>query len=274
MALVGSDMVIVEEEQVSLSQALVFERGKIRVPQDFKEKIVNRLINEALIHRARSLTIIVDAGHGGKDPGAISRTGLYEKIVNLDIAKRLKKILLAKGARVIMTREKDEYITLARRTEIASRSRADIFVSIHANSNSARNINGVEVYAMRDLKAEEIKEVQRKRNRYLMFEHMSIKREDPLTKHIVSDLLNRHKLSESDKLASFIAESLSRDIRARNRGMKKSGFFVLRNNLMPAILVEVGYLSNSKEERLLKKGSYRKEIAESLAQGILSYAIH
>ena len=120
--------------------------------------------------------IIIDAGHGGKDPGALGRGNIKEKNIVLDIAQRLKKILKGRGIKVKMTRDRDNFVSLQKRTEIASRSKADLFISIHANSSPTRSVYGLEVFDAKHLNAKDKKEAQRKTNRRLMFGGLAMKR--------------------------------------------------------------------------------------------------
>ncbi len=215
--------------------------------------------------------IVIDPGHGGKDPGARGITGLQEKDVVLDIAKRLKQILQDKGLKVMMTRETDDFISLQQRTEIVSQSKADLFVSIHANSSPAKNVSGVEVFSLKDLGYVEKNETQRKANCELMFETLAMKQGSKDLKIILEDMLYSHKQAQSLIVARNAAHGISQEVRAQNRGYKTSHFYVLRNTLIPAVLVEVGFLSHPREEKLLRTASYRQRIAEGLATGILEY---
>lgn len=276
-ALVGSNIVIFGSEQIQLSHPIIRKRGAIIVPGDFKEKVIDRLLTEVVAVPTTVLKfnkIVIDAGHGGKDPGAIGKSGLYEKIVVLDISKRLKSLLENKGITVTMTRDRDEFITLEGRTEMATRARADLFVSIHANSNpGSRNTQGMEIYALRELDGKEKKEEQRLKNQRILFDKMDMTRSGDLDK-IVQDMLYTYKRSESVSVGSYVVDHAARKAGVPNRGLRTAGYFVLRNTLIPAILVEVGYLSNPKEESLLKTNDHRQKLAEGLAESILNFADH
>ena len=274
-ALIGSNIVIFGNEHIELSQSIRRVKNAILIPPDFKEKVIDRLLTEIVAVPTTILKynkIVLDAGHGGKDPGAIGRTGLYEKTVVLDITKRLKGLLESKGITVIMTRDQDEYISLEGRTEIATRAKPDLFVSIHANSNPKRsNVQGMEIYALRELEANEKKEDQRLKNQRMLFNNLAMSRSDDLDK-IVQDMLYGYKRSESIAVASYVVGKTTKKTGIHNGGFHTAGYFVLRNTLIPAILVEVSYLSNPKEEALLKTSDYRQKIAEGLAESILSCA--
>lgn len=273
--LVGSDLVLIGEDRITLSAPTRTVQSAVIVPLDFSDKVVKRIRRRAgkkkgyVIPKVRS--IIIDAGHGGKDPGAIGRAGLQEKDVVLDICRQLRKILQKHGLKVQLTRDSDKFISLEKRTEIASRSKADLFVSVHANASPIRSVHGLETYSSKDLGFVDRIATQRKRNEGLMFNNLSIKRNSSVVGRIVSDMLYEHKQAESKLLAKRIGAKTAKLIKAKNRGAKKERFFVLRNTLIPAILVEVGFLSNLKEEKLLKTKTYRRKISESLARSLLDY---
>jgi len=275
-ALVGSNIVLFEHEKINLTSSLKLVGGSITVPRDFRPKIIERFRKRQVrridysIRKIRE--IIIDAGHGGKDPGAIGRSGIYEKKVVLGVAKELRSILVKNGIKVRMTRNSDTFISLKERTVIASKSKADLFISIHANAHARRSVHGVEVYSLKDLNMFEKKEAQRRSNHKTMFRHLSIDQKDKDLKKIVTDMLYSYKQAESRQLADKVSRKIADYLKARNLGAKKSRFYVLRNTIIPAILVEVGYLSNPKEEKLLKTREYRKKVAHAIARSILDYA--
>lgn len=214
--------------------------------------------------------IIIDAGHGGKDPGAIGRSGLREKEVVLDISRRVKKRLEAEGIKVHLTRHGDNFKSLQERTAFASGTKADVFVSIHANASKRRSASGIEVFSLRHLNNAEMQDEKRRGNRNILMSNLSSKK-DSKVGGIVDELLFENKQAESIQLAQKLTKDLSKSLKARNRGTKKAGFYVLRNTFIPAVLIEVGFLSNPKEERLLKTSKYREKIAKSIANSLLDY---
>jgi len=274
--LVGSDLVIVDKERVTLSTPVRVVRSAVIVPSDFRSKVISRLRQRAIEQKRYGITrvrsIIIDAGHGGKDPGAIGRSGVYEKKIVLDISIRIKKILQDRGIEVQMTRERDEFISLQKRTEIASRSKADLFVSVHANSSPVRSVHGLEVYTSKYLGFKDRNAQQRKTNQRLMFNQLSMKRGAADVANIVSDMLYTHKQAEAKTLAKQLAKKTAKRIKTKNRGEKESRFYVVKNTLIPAILVEVGFLSNPKESKLLQTSTYRQRVARGIAESILDYA--
>lgn len=273
--LVGSDIVFVGDDRVILNSPTELVRGKVIVPEDFSAKVFEQKRVSSIPFEnysvSRVRTIVIDAGHGGKDPGAIGISGVYEKDVVLDIAKRVERTLETRGFKVVMTRSTDDFITLNKRTEIASRNNADIFVSIHANSSPSRGVFGMETFTLKDLNEADHNEEQRLRNHYLMFQELQMKRTSADVKSILADMLYLNKQAYADTLGESVLNSATRLAKVGDRGLKESRFFVLRNTLVPAVLVEVGFLTNPKEEKMLKTTSHRQRLAYGVAMGIIDY---
>ncbi|MBI5187672.1 MAG: N-acetylmuramoyl-L-alanine amidase [Nitrospirae bacterium] len=230
---------------------------------------------EATITKRR---IVIDAGHGGHDPGAIGPRGLYEKNVVLDIALKLKEILLTDPANeVFLTRETDIFIPLEERTVIANNKSADLFVSIHANASPRRKARGVETYLLNWTNDEEAMRVAARENA------ISLKRmKEQMEKYksdldiILSDLRRENKRDESIKLAHYIQKSIVSTLNSDYKnildlGVKQALFYVLFGAKMPSILVEVSFISNPEEEKLLSNDSYRLQIAKAIAAGLNTY---
>lgn len=215
-------------------------------------------------------TIILDPGHGGHDPGAISRAGLREKSVVLDVALRLKELLQRDGFRVVMTREKDRFISLSGRSEIANREGADLFISVHANASRRRSISGYEVYYLSEATDDHARSLEAAENISLPEE---VGKVAPRTAAIVWDLLYSEYREESRELAASVCQGLkNRRIPFQNRGVKTARFAVLKGARMPAVLVEIGFISHSQEEARLREAPYRQAIAEGVRNGIASFA--
>jgi N-acetylmuramoyl-L-alanine amidase len=170
-----------------------------------------------------------------------------------------------------MTRADDTFIPLEQRTELASGFVADLFISIHANASTTSRASGLEVYALKQLDWQEQKDPQRIKNHDILFSKLAMQRHDKAVENIVTDMLYSYKSSESFTLAQAISEEVGQETRARDRGVYKAGFFVLRNTLMPAVLIEVGFLSNPREERQLNSNQYREKIAEGISQSLRKY---
>ena len=220
-------------------------------------------------------TIAIDAGHGGKDPGAIGRSGLREKTITLDVAKRLAVLVKERlGCEVVMTRDRDVFIELEQRPFIAKSKGADLFVSIHVNANRKRKARGIETY-IQSLRASD-----RDAMATAAFENAtSTKTLSQLGNEldrILKDLRTDDKVNESIELAGYVQNSLVSSVRpvkgyVVNRSVKKAFFYVLVNTEMPSILAEVGFISNPDEEKMLKSDAHRQKIAEALFEGVRKY---
>jgi N-acetylmuramoyl-L-alanine amidase len=214
--------------------------------------------------------IVIDAGHGGHDTGTIGPNGLLEKDVVLDVAKRLGRLLETRlGAEVIYTRQDDTFIPLETRTAIANRERADLFISIHANSSRDSDARGVETYYLNFTSSPEALEVAAREN---AVSEKSIHELQDLVKKIAL----KDKIDESREFAGDVQESLYGGLSLnnagiRNRGTKKAPFIVLIGANMPSILAEISFVSNPTDERKLETSEHRQRIAESLYRGVSKY---
>ena len=275
--LIGSDTVLVGEKTIFLNRPVQIIDGIVKVGSDFEKKVFSekkhilKTITKGKYSLKKVKKIIIDAGHGGKDPGAMGKGGSKEKYIVLDIAKRVEKILKKQGVVIVMTRKKDKFISLKKRTEIATQTQADLFVSIHANFSPSRGVQGIEVYALRNLNVLEKKEKQRTLNQKKLLQLTHTNTTSSNVGRIIEEMMYIHKQEESFILANQVAKKTAHFVKGKSRGAKQARFYVLRNTLMPAILVEVGFLSNPKEERLLKSKVYRQKLAEGLARSIIDY---
>lgn len=215
---------------------------------------------------AKVRRVVVDAGHGGHDAGAIGPTGVKEKDVTLQIAKRLAKILRARGYEVVLTREDDTFLALEERTKLANEARGDLFISIHANAHTSPKRGGIETYALNVAS-------DRFAMRLAARENASTERSVGDLQFLLADLATRANTADSDRLASFVQEKLVHTVRqkhgaVRDRGVKHALFYVLLGARMPAILVETAFVSNPKEEKWLASGAFQQNTAVALADGI------
>jgi N-acetylmuramoyl-L-alanine amidase len=214
--------------------------------------------------------IVIDAGHGGHDTGTIGPNGLQEKDVVLDVAKRLGRLLETRlGAEVVYTRKDDTFIPLETRTAIANRERADLFISIHANSSHDSDARGVETYYLNFTSSPEALEVAAREN---AVSEKSIHELQDLVKKIAL----KEKIEESREFAGDVQESLYGGLSLnndgiRNRGIKKAPFIVLIGANMPSILAEISFVSNPTDERKMETSEHRQRIAESLYRGVSKY---
>ena len=215
--------------------------------------------------------IVIDAGHGGHDTGTIGPTGLMEKDLCLDVALRLGKIIQQRlpGADIVYTRSDDTFIPLEERTNIANQAKADLFISIHANSSQDHAARGVETYYLNLKGSAEAMEVAAREN-------ASSDQGVHDLEDLVKKIARNEKIDESKELAEDIQDSLAKRMQktsktVKDRGVRKAPFVVLIGADMPSILTEISFLSNTADEKLLKQPEYRQRVAEGLYQGMASY---
>ena len=215
-------------------------------------------------------TIVIDAGHGGKDPGARGKSGLKEKDVVLDIAKRLETLLKGRlGVKTVMTRDKDVFIPLYERGKIANQSGGKLFVSIHANANKSSKPNGVETYFLSPARTDKALKVAEMENAAIEYETDRSRYKDlDAEDFILLSMTKSNDLKESELLAGIVQERFGKSSGLKNRGVDQAGFYVLYGANMPAILVEVAFISNKREEKLLKSKKFRQDVAEIIYKGI------
>jgi N-acetylmuramoyl-L-alanine amidase len=215
--------------------------------------------------------IVIDAGHGGHDTGTIGPTGLMEKDLCLDVALRLGKIIEQRlpGADVVYTRSDDTFVPLEERTTIANQAKADLFLSIHANSSRDHAARGIETYYLNLKGSAEAMEVAAREN-------ASSQEGVHELQDLVMKIARTEKIDESKELAEDIQDSLAKRMpktskTVKNRGVRKAPFVVLIGADMPSILTEISFLSNPADEQMLKKPEQRQKVAEGLYQGVASY---
>lgn len=230
-------------------------------------------------------TIVIDPGHGGKDPGAIGPKGTREKDIVLDIGRELKKIADDHGEiKAVMTRDKDEFVTLRDRATRARAAHGKVFISIHANSNTNRSVTGLEVYFLSVAKEENAKRVAERENGVIQFEdnpefystlktlldNQNLPKE---LKKIQGDMAYNVFLTESQNMCSILLDSAISLTRQSSRGVKQAGFYVMLGTQasMPSVLFEVGFISNPDEEKLLRRASQRKRIAQGIYDAVITF---
>lgn len=214
--------------------------------------------------------VVLDPGHGGHDKGAIGHNRTYEKDITLAIAKRLKKILEQQtSCEVILTRTDDRFISLEQRTAIANGKKADLFISIHTNANENRSVHGTETYFLN-------LSTDRESVRVAAYENATSAKKISDLEAILKDLLQNTKLNESARLAATVHRQVVRELtkkyqKVRDLGVKQAPFYVLLGAEMPSILIETAFISNSREEHLLKQKQFQNRIAQGIARGISNY---
>ncbi|MDQ7033082.1 MAG: N-acetylmuramoyl-L-alanine amidase [Desulfonauticus sp.] len=238
----------------------------INISSRLREKIARQNLIEQLGLRVK--TIMLDPGHGGKDPGAISH-GVKEKDINLKMAKILGGMLKAKGFRILYTRTKDVFIPLEERTALANSKKADLFISIHCNAHRNHKVKGLEIYYLNVTRSKDALRVAARENA------VSAKKISDL-QLILTELMLNSKISESRSLAKIvqkkaICQAKKRYAHLTNHGVREAPFYVLMGAKMPAILIELGYITNPEDRKKLLSSTYLKTLARGIVNGILAY---
>jgi len=215
--------------------------------------------------------IVLDPGHGGVDPGAVGKKGLYEKDVNLSIGRMIRQFVEdSLKTKVILTRDRDVYLSLKERTNIANRNAADLFVSIHCNAYmKGPPRSGFETYFLSDAKTNDERAVAALENASLQFDNLETSSDD--ISFIFYDLAQSAFLDESNRFAENIQVSAEKHLEIPSRGVKQAGFYVLHGAFMPAVLVECAFISNPDEEKSLRKKEFQKQLALCIYRGIKNY---
>ncbi|GAA7436412.1 N-acetylmuramoyl-L-alanine amidase [Helicobacter pylori] len=231
--------------------------------------------NDAFIKtkRKKHKKIVLDAGHGGKDCGAMSANLVCEKDIVLEVVKFLHKELKKRGYSVLLTRDKDIYIDLVARTELANKKSADLFISVHANSipkRSTSNAHGIETYFLSTARSERARKVAEQENKD------DVNLMDYFSKSLLLNSLNTQRLIVSNKLAIDVQYGMLQSIRKNypdvvDGGVREGPFWVLAGALMPSILIEIGYNSHAIESRRIQSKPYQKILAKGIADGIDSF---
>ncbi|MFA6320489.1 MAG: N-acetylmuramoyl-L-alanine amidase [Candidatus Omnitrophota bacterium] len=278
----GGDRALLNADIVKMDKPATMRGGELFIPISFirnnmGDMVVYRPVVKTPVaaegaKRFAIKTIVLDPGHGGNDPGAIGRRlHIKEKNLTLQLARKIKSLLEEAGIKVIMTRDSDVFIPLPRRSEIANKSGADIFVSVHINASRSRLMRGFECYYLSNATDDNARALEAFENSSLkMDEAASAQHSRPLDKTLWDMTLTENRL-ESAELASYICDSINDSLAIGNRGIRSARFYVLKHTNIPAVLVEAGYISNRYEELKLKDPDFLGRLAESIAQGILRY---
>tara|TARA_B100001123_G_scaffold437864_1_gene571454 strand:- start:328 stop:1524 length:1197 start_codon:yes stop_codon:yes gene_type:complete len=298
-----SSVVVLDDVAYRLPVEVLLHRNAFYIPKDPVLTLVNRILPNVVfsVEQAPSSptrqpaheptpirqpeidakrwtldTVIIDPGHGGKDPGAMGRGGTREKDVVLRVGRRLKTLLESKlKVKAVLTRDDDTFITLGNRARIARQNSGKIFVSLHCNASKKRKSRGVEVYFLSEAKTEEAAEVAKRENAVIRFEENG---ETAGASNPVEDiqlgLLSTQWLKESQDIAAGIRKEITQTLtHMEDRGVRQANFYVMRGTMgdMPSVLIEMGFISNPTEEKLLKSRAFQKNMAESIYRGIRQY---
>ncbi len=229
----------------------------------------------ALAAREPAFTVVVDPGHGGEQEGALAPDGVREKDLSLAIARKIAARLKKLGAKVILTRTGDISVPLANRAAVATAMRADLFLSVHLNSmpttEQRRHTRGVETYFLSaDATDSHAKAVAARENADRLAGEPGPDPDDPVA-GILDSLQDAASLQGSSRLAYAVHERLVEKLKAEDHGVKQAPFYVLAGARMPAVLLEVGFISHPAESRLVRSREYQERIAEAVAEGIRAF---
>ena len=298
-------LMIIDNIIYNCNEEVIKRNGEILLPVYFAKKIINSFFPDIMIFTKNKILtfknkikieykdkkeniekklnykinfIVIDPGHGGKDPGAISKNKLKEKNITLKISKQLGFYLTKKmpGMKIIFTRNNDVFVELSERTEKANRllenNKGGLFISIHVNASISRKISGYETYFLsQNPTNEEARKTAALENNVVFFEEKKSKKYEDFD-YIEATMKTTQILKESSMLANDIQKSiLQRNSLFVSRGVRKADFFVLRGVMMPAVLVEVGFITNYKEVMYLIKKSYQKKLALGISEGIVKF---
>ncbi len=263
---VGSEYILTQGRMFKLKEKVRYFEGSVVAPASATEHL-NRLTPvRDLMAPTRYLTprvfskffkVVIDPGHGGRDFGAISPWGTQEKDLVLAVSKLVQRRFQQYGIEVIMTRSSDVFIPLEGRSYIANDKEADLFVSIHANASTSDSLQGFEVYYLSAAADSEAGAFGRGGN--------------SMGEAIYWDMRNSENRRESARMANFITDSVEKSVEISNRRIKAAGFQVLKRTECPAVLVEMGYLTNVEDEEKLKSPLYQDKLARAIVDGVLNY---
>ncbi|WP_298912027.1 N-acetylmuramoyl-L-alanine amidase [uncultured Algimonas sp.] len=235
----------------------------------FKDAVPYPRLKPAPIKPSTLPLIVLDPGHGGRDPGAIGQNGLQEKTVTTSAANELKRLLEATGRyRVVLTRNNDSYVEHDNRIRIARERQADLFISIHADSTSGRNVRGASVYTLADRARNRSRRIVNSQN-WIMDVDLA-EQTDPVGDFLV-DLAMRSTESQSEAFADILLSNLEGQTRLVGNSHRRAGYFVLLAPDVPAVLLELGFLSNAQDEKLLKTKAHRDKLMRAVRLSIDEY---
>ncbi len=281
VVMAGSSTILVNGEARQLDRPVQLSGGAIFVPVSFVKKEIGPVVGVAIVRvmpkqegpkKFTIRTVVLDPGHGGKDAGATGRRyRTKEKDVALKLALKIREILESSGIKVIMTRSDDTFIPLERRADIANRSSADLFVSVHINASRSRLLKGFECYFLSNATDDNARALEAFENSSLKLgEGATAEHSTQLDKTLWDMTLTENRL-ESAEIANHICDSVEHSLAVGNRGIRSARFYVLKYTNIPAVLVETAYVSNRFEELKLRDPRFLDTMAEAVADGILKY---
>ena len=259
-------------QNLSSSSSIKYTNDEIRLtPISGLKKTIKNVDLRSEKEKWEFKTIVIDAGHGGKDPGAVGYRGTKEKDIALDVAKRLeKKLSKNMNVKIIMTRDEDVFLRLSERTKIANESNGNLFISIHTNAAEDRRASGFETFLIGPNKNEAAVRVAARENAVLELEGTTGKKltnEDLIQATIAQSAF----AFKSEQFASMVQKEIKKRVQSKDRGVKQAGFYVLMGASMPNVLVELGFISNPSEEKKLRSPQYRDQLATAIYRAVEQY---
>ncbi|MBT3793208.1 MAG: N-acetylmuramoyl-L-alanine amidase [Rhodospirillales bacterium] len=220
----------------------------------------------------RKKVVVIDPGHGGIDPGAIGLHGVYEKKITLAMARVLRRTLIARQYRVVMTRGRDTFVRLRGRIAVARRAKADLFISLHADSLKRRNVRGASVYTLSEKASDrEAAGLAAKENKADLIAGVDLSGESSQVTNILIELAQRETMNLSARFARVLVSEMRKTTRFLRKSHRFAGFAVLKAPDVPSVLLEMGYLSNALDEAQLTRPRYRARLSKAIANGIDRY---
>ena len=259
-------------QNLSEPSSFRYKNSEIRFTSNFEDQKTIKTVdlsNEK--EKWEFKTIIIDAGHGGKDPGAVGYRGTKEKDIALDVAKRLeKKISKNMNVKVIMTRDEDVFLRLSERTKIANDNKGSLFISIHTNAAEDRRASGFETFLIGLNKNEYAAKVAARENAVLELEGSANK--DLSGEDLIQATMAQASFAAySETFADLVQKEIKKRVQSKDRGVKQAGFVVLARASMPNVLVELGFISNPSEEKKLRRPQYRDQLATAIYRAVEQY---
>jgi N-acetylmuramoyl-L-alanine amidase len=215
--------------------------------------------------------VVIDPGHGGDNFGSVGPSGYTEKEFNLTVSRVLKQLLERQGVEAILTRNDDVFVDLETRTEVANSVGADIFISMHANGYADGEANGFEVYFLSPALEDAARTVAAMENADSDIVPLTVGEAGEELAFILWDTAQNEFIVESSRLAQLVNEEMGERLTIRNRGVKQAGFVVLAGVYLPAVLIETGFITNPREEDLLKDEAFQETVAQAIVQAILRF---
>jgi N-acetylmuramoyl-L-alanine amidase len=264
---------LAEQRRIAEQQRLAEEKS-IAEAREAKLARVKKMAKAKEVFKPQGRVVVIDAGHGGHDPGALGPGGIKEKNIVLDVAKRLKKELEARGGyEVYLTRDRDEYLSLEERTMVANDKGADLFISVHANAHNSASVKGLETYYLNYTNEREALRVAARENKISVRRMQKQRSEKDV---ILASLQLDNNVHESRRLANYVQGAMVSQVdrqykSVKDLGVKNALFYVLVGAKMPSVLVEVAFITNPTEAKRLQSKTYRAGLAKGIAGGVDKY---